>query len=253
MNRHELLSHRVTSCEQTRWNGRADPAYYSARSRRIIDLIGDQKVSKVDSAKVTAALLKEGLKVSTINRYLSVLAALGVPVSYTKEVGRRDRILSDDELARLDQRVRNDSDEHCKALYAFLRDSGCRGLAEWERFDWSRCDFENAIFELDSRKGGIRYRQVPMTDVSKQALAWMYHSNSRVSESQWRKFWQRVRLSKSNIPYDLRHKFCTRMLSKGVPPPTVMLIMGHNNLEQTLAYFHQSSEALRDVAAKLNL
>ena len=237
--------------EQRGWDGRADPSFYSKRARRIMRLTGDVALGSIDSGKVSKGLAREGLKISTINRYLSVLAALGVPVSYRKAVGRRDRILSDEELERLDARVRLDPDEHCQALYGFLRDSGCRGLAEWERFDWTRCDFEGEIFELDSKKGGIEYRQVPMTVVTQRSLAWLYHNPAKITEGRWRAFWGRVRLSPRNVPYDLRHKFCTRLLSGGVAPPTVMLIMGHTNLEQTLEYFHQSPDALRDAALKL--
>lgn len=206
-----------------------------------------------DQATIEDMRTDWGIINSAMNRYIAVLDSMGFSVKYlptpkTTEV----RALTKEQMAQLDANVRADKDLDCQALYAILRDSGCRGLIEFDRVEPVHVSWDRAELELVSFKGGeCVTRIIPMTDNVVNGLAWLREDVNdvryyfrRITESQWRSFWNRVRLSPTNVPYDLRHTFCTRLLDSNVPPPTVMQIMGHSNLDQTLHYMHQRPSAL---------
>ena len=251
----ESFQEAVKRHEAGPWSVLQYPEYHSAKAARMSKILGPVRLAKVDPEAVTLRLFHDGLQNATINKYLSVLDGMGVPVTYLKVDAKEPRILTPIELERLDGFVRQDpveSEENYRAFYGLLRDSGCRGLKEFERFDWSKCDWENRVFTLTSLKGKRTDRQVPMTDTSYNALAWLYQDDRPLTSGGWRKFWLKVRLDSLNKPYDLRHTYCTRLLDAGNLPPTVMRIMGHSSLDMTMHYYHQSPSQLREAAASIS-
>lgn len=187
------------------------------------------------------------LKPSTINKYLSVLSGLGFKVQFQSEEIEERRILTAEELSDLDGRVRSQSAEPIfKAMYAILRDTGCRGLAELNRLKPEHIDWQRRTVEFTSYKGKRKTRKVPLTEVSERSLAWWVNSGCPEwpSGSRWWSFWSQVRPDKNSKPYDLRHTFCTRLLENKVEAEAVCKIMGHTNLEQTLRYHHLTTAAL---------
>ncbi len=252
MNHHERLSDRISTAIQTTWARQRTRDYSAQRARHICKLLGNPRVSSIDPLETNTVLLASGIKAGTLNRYLRILKSLRVPVKYVEAARSEGQVLSEQQLSELDTRVRAHPDNLCAAFYAFLRDSGCRGLTEFRRFSWPSCDFSEGTFELTAYKGRQITRTVPMTDISRRALSWLYHDRTPITNSRWRKFWSQVRLDSRNVPYDLRHTYCTRLLDSGVSSATVMGIMGHTSIEQTESYYHQSPDALRRAAKALD-
>jgi integrase len=247
------LSHELNRTLNTRWRKAKDAEGSVARVRKVIAALGDLDTTEYTSEALTALFDSWNLAPSSRNRYLGCLGSCGVSVRYCKVEPTEARVLTSQELEALDARVRAQDNPRCQAVYAILRDTGCRGDSELHRLQPSSVDWENRTVKLESFKGRHRVRTVPLSDIAYNALAWMYHEGWVMpTRGQWRSFWLRVRLDDQNKPYDLRHTFCTRLLDAGAPPVTVMRIMGHHNLEQTLHYFHQRSQALDDIRDQLN-
>ncbi len=227
----------------------------SARARRLLCHVGSnmtvEGVQGFLDGKWTSGLenLQRTwkLKNSSMNRYLATLDSMGFKVKYLPVPRSAKRAgLSAQDLAELDARVRGHPDADCQAIYAILRDTGCRGPVELDRVTLDDMDWIEGEVTLRSYKGSEeqRARRVPLSDVAHQAFRWWFNSPP-VSTHRWRLFWADVRLNDDNVPYDLRHTFCTRLLECDVPVPTVMQIMGHSTMEQTLYYQHQRPSALQ--------
>lgn len=255
------LSTLIQDAIDTGWRGIRHPDRHSAKAVRILDLMGDRKVAAWgldESNELAKRLLAEDRKPSTVNKYLSVLDSLGLRVSYLPVITAEKRVLSKAELERLDLSVKvtfpSPTNVKCQAVYAILRDTGCRGLTELRRLDPTKdLDWVHKTVTFTSFKGGKRTtRTVPMSDVAEKALAWFHHAPSLPTDGQWRHFWLAVRLDDSNRPYDLRHTFCTRLIDGGVPDMAVMEIMGHSSLEMTKEYHHLTQTALSNARGALN-
>jgi len=255
------IEERIQIAIGSRWKGVVHSDRHCNRARAVARLFPGLTPKQFDQSAVIAALEANHstmYRPSTVNKYLGVLSGLGFDVEFQQEIQEEARVLTDEEMEQLDQNVRDaESAPALKAVYAVLRDSGCRGLTELERLDWRGIDWERKTFRLTSKKGNkTTTRIVPMTPVTERALAWL-NGNGRRSAlptpGSWRAFWIKVRLDKRNRPYDLRHSFCSRLLHKAVPPVTVQKIMGHSRLEQTMAYFHWTTDALEGVREALSI
>lgn len=251
------LTNLIEEYERGPWAALKYPDRASARARRVLSWLSEYPggsgvdLDFFEPHRILAMQRNWGIKNSSMNRYIAVLDSMGFNVSYLPvDRDPKVRILSATQLARLDANVRADDDKDCQALYALMRDSGMRGLVEYARVEHNDFDWMERTLTLRSLKGrkglgGYKVRVVPLSDVAYNALCWLRSdSTPEVTEAQWRAFWQRVRLDDTNVPYDLRHTFCTRLLDCNVPLSTVMRIMGHTNVAQTLYYQHQRPSAL---------
>jgi integrase len=252
------LTKLIHEYEHGPWASLRYPERSSARARRVLAFLEshgrpDANISEdfFGPTQLEAMQSEWKLKNSSMNRYIAVLDSMGFKVKYLHvDKDARVRVLSTAQLAQLDANVRADEDEDCQAIYAILRDTGARGLVELQRvsiMDYSHSEKTVTYTSYKGRKGlgSAVTRQVPLSDIANCGMAWLYpHFATKIPKSQWRAFWDRVRLDETNVPYDLRHTFCTRLLDCNVPAPTVMRIMGHSNLAQTLHYQHQRPSAL---------
>lgn len=244
------LTDRILAAQQDggRWSHLQDSTRHHDRARRVLTLLGNIDDSSWHQEALVALLRADGLKDSSINRYLSVLDGLDYSVEYLRFKQAEPRTLTDIEVQSLDARVRAYPDaDACKAVYALLRDTGCRGLTEMARLDWTKVRWDKPTVTWESFKGSgddLKERTVPLTEVAFKALSWLYHNPPLPTHTEWRKFWLKVRLDDQNKPYDLRHTFCTRLLDKGIPPASVMKIMGHSDLSMTMRYYHQTPASL---------
>jgi len=225
---------------------------FQRRIKTVANKLGNPRCSDIDPKRASDALAATGVRNTTVNRYATDLKKLGITLSRRARDQKVSAFLSGSALSELDSRVRADRDDHCKVIYCLMRDGGMRGLTEWRRFDWGRVNWSQKTFVLESRKGTLSYRIIPMTDRVFKALCWWYSNQENVSDSRWRAFWSRVRLGPENVPYDLRHTFCTRLLDAGVEVETVSRIMGHSSLDQTMEYVHTTPKTLRSAAYALD-
>ena len=254
----------ITSHVKGPWAQLRYPSRARSRALRLLEHFGDFPVTaEALATKFSTEALKSArdawsLQNSSMNRYIAVLDSMDFKVCYLPvHKDSRVKSLTSEQLKRLDARVRADTDLDCQAFYAFLRDTGCRGLTEFNRIQPQDIDWHNARVVLRSWKGGKKFgeamqRTVPLSDVALNALAWLANG-PKVTETRWRAFWQRVRLDASNVPYDLRHTFCTRLLDAGEPDSVVMAIMGHTNIAQTLHYKHLRPSALDSARRSIQL
>lgn len=246
---------------QTRWAEVEEAERNATRARRIAVRFPDWHPESWDQEELEEYLFLVGVKApSSVNKYLGALSALGFKVKFKVEDETPKRVLDEEELERLDQRVREVQEELGESgkvhsfFYAILRDTGCRGMEEIQRLSPDDINWERRHLTLRTDKGnkGRRGRVVPMSDKVYQALCWWIHQGMPVPrEASWRAFWSRVRLDKDNRPYDLRHTFCTRLIDGGLDDMAVMKIMGHTTLAQTKAYHHLTTRSFKKAAEAL--
>lgn len=246
------IEQRIKAAINNRWRTVHDSCRHHRRATKIARAFPGMTPATFDQEQVVKFLQSHGtLQPSTLNKYMSVLSGLGFKVRFYREDPPEARILTEAEIAQLDTNVKESTHPPIfKAVYAILRDSGCRGLTELRRLKPEDIDWNRKTFKLTSlkgrkeRKGEIK-RTIPMNDVTERALAWWVNSGEYwPTDGKWWSYWLKVRVDQYNKPYDLRHTFCTRLLSKDVPPVTVQKIMGHARMEQTMHYYHWTSEAL---------
>ena len=244
----QAIAHRTAN----EWATYSHPHVLESRLSRIVGIYGpDARISSIDPKRLIKWCENAGNQPGTIRGYLVVLKGLGVDVPAGRVADKEARCLSDGELAGLDERVRSQDSEKwgdCQAFYAVLRDTGMRGREEVSR---SVVDWENDEVTTHAHKGSVSItRTIGLTSIARKGFAWLAHSGVP-TDSQWRAFWGLVRLDAKNVPYDLRHTYCTRLFDVGVEAPVISKLMGHTNLERTLRYYHQSPNALRTAAAAL--
>lgn len=181
---------------------------------------------------------------ATRNRTRTVLRKIGVEVPRSKERQVEAEFLSERELADMDQRVRTCGKPSMAAIYAILRETGCRGLTELGRIKSTDIDWQERTLVLTAHKGIHRRRIAPLTEIGYNALAWWVHEGYQVPPySTWIVWWRTI-APPSKTPYSLRHTFCSRLLDSGVPVGVVMRIMGHSSLEMTQRYLHLRASAI---------
>lgn len=246
-----------------RWYGQKDAEGHYYRTGQILGMVGDVSVDSAAAlAAVAKGISKMPVSASRKNRLVSTGRGLGFDLKYHKTNPKRRRILNDFEMNSINEAIEDAEDTLCAAVTIFLRDTGCRGLEELSRIDLDRHVVWGEHVTLISYKGGHSERLVPLSEAADKALRWLYYEASRVhadgrrlievpSRPRWYKFWNTVRVDKGNVPYDLRHTFCTRLFDKNIEPPAIMKIMGHKKLEQTMEYYHLSPKMFTKVSLAL--
>lgn len=252
-NQVEMIENRLKSkIKKHNWDQWKTGNELRARAKRCLAILGDIPDHRWDQDVLVDVLKSRGLQPSTINRYLATMDSLDYPVNYLNVPKAEQRVLSEIELETLDDNVRAvDGWDDYKAFYGFLRDTGCRGIEEFNRLDWNEVDWGGRSCLLTAFKGKHVNRTVPLTDIALNSLKWLAHVDYDLDRDAWYRFWRMVRLDPDNKPYDLRHTFCTRLLDAGVAPQTVMHIMGHSDLRMTMEYYHLRPSTLAEAARLL--
>ncbi|PLX37825.1 MAG: hypothetical protein C0606_06045 [Hyphomicrobiales bacterium] len=173
----------------------------------------------------------------------------------------RDRILSQDETARLFDAAARTAD-FMRPLFHVLFHTGMR-LGEALSLRWADVQFEhNCIVVRDSKSG--EGRRIPLRDVlGDELVAWKPHARG----SQWvfpgrydtskphnnvRKGWARLCAAagvESLRPHDLRHNFTSQLQAAGVSDSIIMSITGHKTHVMLHRYSH-SNDQMRMEAMK---
>ena len=121
---------------------------------------------------------------------------------------------------------------------------------------------EHVVLEADasvfvsSGKGG-RHRRVPLTSRAQQAFralaeagAWGPFSVSSMHKT-WISACRRAGVLEHYRPYDLRHRFATRLRERGADLADVQELLGHKNIATTRRYAPVVHAKLRSVVASL--
>ncbi len=175
----------------------------------------------------------------------------------------RDRILSNEETARLFEAAGNMSD-FVRPLFHALFHTGMR-LGEALALEWVDIEFEHDRIVIRQSKSG-EGRRIPLRSVlANELILWKpsAHSSRWVFPARFddtdamqsvRKGW--LRLCKAaritNLrPHDLRHNFTSQLQAAGVSDSIIMSITGHKTHVMLHRYSHANDEHKMDAVRSL--
>lgn len=212
---------------------------------------------------------EEGAKPSTINRELACLRhifnmairwgkALVNPVKgikFLKEPKGKERILTEEEEARLLETVRTSPKEkHLEPIIITALNTGMR-KGEILNLKWSNVDFNNRVIIVEGTKNG-EIRKIPMNhkltvaleNVKKESKGeYVFSKNGKLYGDIKTGWW--TALKKAGIEgfrfHDLRHTFGSRLGMAGVDIRTIQELMGHKDIKMTMRYSHPTPEHKR--------
>ena len=214
----------------------------------------------------------DGLAPATLNRRVAVLSKalhtaheLGhlpeVPkLPRFKEPAPIDRSLTSEQIIKLYNKVGglgNHQGQFMGALIQFLFNTGAR-LGEAMGAAWE--DMVNGRWTIRRSKNG-HSRIVPLNGGAQAALEQLVTLTgdhpmpfgSYATTSQVQHWWAKARVW-AKIPHarlhDLRHTCASNLVRKNVSLYTVQHLLGHRNINTTMRYAHQNTEALEE-AVKL--
>jgi integrase len=176
---------------------------------------------------------------------------------------RRQRFLTDEELARLEsalkQAVTEGESEYTVAAIRLLLLTGAR-RSEILTLKWSYVDWQNNALRLPVAKKGPR--TVHLFPEAKAVLDGL----KRVEGNEYvlcglkekahvvnlQKPWQRIR-DAAGFPdvriHDLRHSFASVALASGATLPAIGRLLGHTQVQTTAQYAHLAEAAVKDAGA----
>jgi len=208
----------------------------------------------------------EGAKEGTINRELACLRhlftlavkwgkALTNPVKgikFFKEPKAKDRILSEEEEARLLDAVRSTTkSQHLEPIIITALNTGMR-KGEILNLKKTNVDFNNAYILVEGTKNG-EFRKIPMNKkltqtlrdvIGKSKSEFVFSENGKPYGDVKTGWW--TVLKKAGIEnfrfHDLRHTFGSRLGMAGVDLGTIQELMGHKDIKMTKRYSHPTPE-----------
>jgi integrase len=175
----------------------------------------------------------------------------------------RDRILSNEETARLFKAAENCGD-FIRPLFQVLFHTGMR-LGEALALEWVDVEFDHQRIVIRQAKSG-EGRKVPLrAALADELIIWKPKSQ----ESRWifparfdtaapmqsiRKGWLRL-CTKANVsilrPHDLRHNFTSQLQAAGISDSIIMSITGHKTHVMLHRYSHANDEHKRKALESL--
>lgn len=171
-----------------------------------------------------------------------------------KEQRKKLRILSLTEQAKVLAKVDELYGTQLGAFVRFLLSTGAR-RAEAFRLAWEDVSYEDgSVLFRNTKSAEDRYVPVStalgvLGELRKlQAKTLLDGGPFRTLESDWnlRVKWLRV-LRKAEIPHisfhDLRRTYITRLAIEGIAPAALMKIVGHKNMQTTMRYYVEVSNA----------
>lgn len=194
--------------------------------------------------------------------YLSVNPASGIKKLKTEDSKRR-RFLDEKECRLL---LSNSSEEFYPVFFTFLHTGMRRG--ELVNLEWTDLNFRKREINIQIKpfwKPKTRERTIPMS----KALAQLLKKHLRISNFVFtNKLGTKLNINAprkhlidvakiANIPdlteiHALRHTFISRLIEKGVDLPTVQKIVGHNDIQTTMIYTHQTTSHVKEAIEKLD-
>jgi len=272
-----LLSVAVQQVYHARWKNNKDGKQSLTRAERIVEIIGDIPISKVDQdsvRKLTMHLEAKDNKPATVNRSLEILKTV---LKYKKhewdfiKLARtprgRIRVISiEEELQavkhfRETKRIRGGKNyPEIADLVICLVDTGMR-LGEMLNLKYEDVNFDTNLISIWFNKSG-RPRSIPMTKrvreimLSRQATTpdKPFHLNNDQAINAWQWVRKEMELAhdKEFVLHALRHTCASRLLNKGVDIVTIRDWLGHADISTTMIYAHLAPNKLTHAAAILD-
>jgi integrase len=265
-------------------------SHYDNHVRRLIG--GSTSVLAITRPQAVAfyaKLLDEGHAIASANYYFTTLRTMlahaldagyiaanpCARVKLKKPNNRRERVLTDEETARLLVAARRRTD-HVRPLYVLLHDTGMR-LGEALHLEWADVVFEKAGSELvaavrvrESKNEEGRWVQVAAGTAAELARwkaqleamttrkrdprpmsTWVFPA--RIGDghtTEIKKGWKAM-CEAAGVAigrHELRHNFVSQALAAGHAPVDIMPITGHKTLKAFEGYAHSQAARRRAVA-----
>jgi len=173
-------------------------------------------------------------------------------VKFLKEPKGKNRILSEEEEARLLEQVRvTTKSQHLEPIIITALNTGMR-KGEILNLKWSNVDFKTGHILVEETKNG-EIRRVPMNKKLTQTLEnakkvsrgeFVFSENGKPYGDVKTGWW--TALKKAKIEgfrfHDLRHTFGSRLGMKGYDIKTIAELMGHKDIKMTMRYSHPTPE-----------
>jgi integrase len=272
-----LFSVAVHQVYHSRWKNNKDGKQSKARADRIVEILGDIPVGKIDQdsiCKLTMFLEAKDNKPATVNRSLEILKTV---LKYKKQewdfikLARtpkgRIRVISIEEEQQAvkhfkeTKRIRGGKNyPDIGDLVVCLVDTGMR-LGEMLKLKYEDINFDTNLISIWINKGG-RPRSIPMTKRVRQIMLTRqestpdmpYHLNNDMAINAWQ--WVRKEMGlehdKEFVLHALRHTCASRLLNKGVDIVTIRDWLGHADISTTMIYAHLAPNKLAHAAAILD-
>ena len=229
-----------------------------------------KKTRKEEGAEPATINREVGCLRTMLNRALSWRKLQGLSfgfgkkkdVKFLKEPKGKDRILSEEEEARLMEAVRvTTKSQHLEPIIITALNTGMR-KGEILNLKWSTVDFKTGHILVEETKNG-EIRRIPMNKKLTETL----ESAKRVSKGEYvfsenGKPYRDVKtgwwsaLKKAKIDgfrfHDLRHTFGSRLGMAGVDIRTIQELMGHKDIKMTMRYSHPTPEHKKNAVRVLD-
>lgn len=273
-----LLSDAVDHIYNTRWKHNKDAKGTHRKALRLLELIGDIPLSKIEEQNIVQLVIKlekRDIENSTINRYLTTLKTIlkfhkqqiGI-IKLTKERSGRIRVVSETEESTVVKLLRDTKHSKRRHFYyevadlvEVLVDTGMR-LSEVLNLQYEDINYDSNLISIWINKGD-RPRSIPMTKRVKAILQRRQHGNIikpfTVTKYQADKAWGWVRKEvglegdREFVLHALRHTTASRLVNRGIDLYTVKEWLGHADITTTQKYAHLSPNKLAHAASVLEL
>ncbi|OGU07497.1 MAG: integrase [Geobacteraceae bacterium GWC2_58_44] len=272
------LSTAIQRVYDERWKDNKDGEKSRRIAERVMSLIGDIAISKIDDAtiKLLIRMLEgSGIKGATVNRYLATMKTLlrhhrqqWEHIQLKKESKGRIRVISREEESTVLNLFRNTVHNRRRChfpevadLVEVLVDTGCR-LSEVLNLRYEDINFETNLISIWINKGA-KPRSIPMTvrvgtilQTRKTDVASKPFTIDRdQAENAWT--WVRKTIGLSGdtefVMHALRHTTATRLIDKGIDLYTVKEWLGHSTIQVTERYAHLNPDKLVHAATVLEI
>ncbi len=267
------LSVAIQRVYDERWKDNKDGLKPQRIAERVVYLIGDIPISKIDEdvIKLLVRLLEgSGVKGATVNRYLATIKTLlrhhrqpWEHIQLKKESKGRIRVISREEEAMVANLLR-DTEHNSRRSYfpevadlvEVLVDTGCR-LSEVLNLRYEDINFDTNLITIWINKGD-KPRSIPMTNRVRSLLDTKRTDGAAspftigVHEAQTRKT-MGLAGDGEFVMHALRHTTATRLIDKGIDLYTVKEWLGHSTIQVTERYAHLNPDKLVHAATVLEI
>lgn len=264
-----LLSAAIQKTYDERWKDNKDGTKSRRLAEKVISLIGDIPISKIDDAEIKLLIKMlegSGIKGATVNRYLATIKTLlrnmqqpWEHIKLKKESKGRIRVVTREEETLVVNLLRNTSHNSRRShfpevadLVEVLVDTGCR-LSEVLDLRYDDVNFETNLISIWINKAD-KPRSIPMTSrvgtilqARKTTGASKPFTFTRdQAENTWTWVRKTMGLSgdKEFVMHALRHTTATRLIDKGIDLYTVKEWLGHSTIQVTERYAHLNPDKL---------
>lgn len=272
-----LLEDAIKQVQEGKWKHNKDQVGPKARCKRLIELIGNIPLSKIDD-DVVGELIRtfeaNKLKPASINRFLATLKTIlkfkRIPcdhIKLRKESKGRIRVISKAEEMQAVTLLRDTVHSKRRQFYyevadlaEVLVDTGMR-LSEALTLAGDDINFSSNLIHIWINKGD-RPRSVPMTKRTASTLKRRLEGNAKrpfnltvyQSDKAWA--WARKEMGlehdKEFIIHALRHTCASRLVNASIDLYVVKEWLGHSTIQVTEKYAHLAPHKLAHAASKLD-